>query len=192
MNIYIDFDRTLFDTDKFLIDLYNIIVNSKIDLYEFKKTKLKEKKKGFNPYNVLEKMQVNSDIYQKIDELISNCDNYLYSDSEEFLKKLKEKNYNIILLTKGNSDFQIRKVKSTRVYSYFDDVIVTLKKKGNLNLDYQNSIFIDDNPSEIESILKRNPKRMIRIMRENAKYNEVKIKDNVLEIHNLLEYFNKD
>ena len=192
MNIYIDFDRTLFDTDKFLIDLYNIIVNSKIDLYEFKKIKLKEKKNGFNPYNVLEKMQVNSDIYQKIDELISNCDNYLYSDSEEFLKKLKEKNYNIILLTKGNSDFQIRKVKSTRVYSYFDDVIVTLKKKGKLNLDYQNSIFIDDNPSEIESIMKRNPKRMIRIMRENAKYNDVVIKESVDVIHNLLDYFNED
>ena len=192
MNIYIDFDRTLFNTDKFLIDLYNVIINSKIDLYEFKKNKLKEKKNGFNPYNVLEKIHVNSDIYQKIDELISNCDNYLYSDSEEFLKRLKEKNYNIILLTKGNSDFQIRKVKSTRVYSYFDDVIVTLKKKGKLNLDYQNSIFIDDNPSEIESIMKRNPKRMIRIMRENAKYNDVVIKESVDVIHNLLDYFNED
>ena len=189
MEVYIDFDRTLFDTDNFLNDLYNIIADNNIDLKIFKKYCIKENKHGFNVYNVLARIK-NIDnidnIIKKIDTLISNCNNYLYNDSYEFLNKLKVYGYKVNLLTKGNEEFQLKKVNSTKLINLFDNIIVTLKKKGELDINYEESIFIDDNPEEIKSILKRKPKKIFRIKRENSKYNDIKV-NNINEVNNLLE-----
>lgn len=191
MNIYIDFDRTLFDTDMFLKDLHNLLKNNNVDMEIFNKYQDELKENGFNPFDILKKMEndspFNNDVYKQLDELIENSNTYVYSDVDRFLEILKEKKYHIILLTKGNEDYQLAKIKNTDVIKYFDDIIITLKNKGKLDINYQNDIFIDDNPYEIESILKRNPKRMIRIKRANAKYNDINVEGKIEEVENLNE-----
>lgn len=191
MNVYIDFDRTLFDTDMFLKDLHNLLKNNNVDMEVFNKYQDELKENGFNPFDILKKMEnaspFNNDVYKQLDELIENSNTYVYSDVDGFLEMLKEKKYHIILLTKGNEDYQLAKIKNTDVIKYFDDIIITLKNKGKLDINYQNDIFIDDNPYEIESILKRNPKRMIRIKRANAKYNDINVEGKIEEVENLNE-----
>lgn len=187
--IYIDFDRTLFNTDLFIHDLEYLIKFYKIDiaLYNIYKEKLKDI--GFNPYRILEEMSkiilIDKKIYHDIDNLVENSYKYLYSDAKPFLENLKKSPKKIILLTKGNSDFQRKKINNTGILEYFDEIIVTLKNKGDLDINYESSIFIDDNPLEIESIMKNKVYKMIRIKRENTKYRDILIEPLVLEVNNL-------
>ncbi len=195
MKVYVDFDRTLFDCENFLEDLYALINKYNIDKSLFKECQNQCIDEGFNPYNILnvvkEKYQFDEKLYQEIDNLIKKTNHYLFSDSITFLEYLKSKNYEIIILTKGNNEYQKAKIINAKIDNYYNDLIVTMKHKGNLVLDYANSTFIDDNPKEIKSILKRKPKKIIYLKRENAKYNDILIKDNILVVNSLKEIIDK-
>ena len=174
MNVYIDFDRTLFDCDQFLKDFYNIIDKYQISKDVFKTCQIQCKRDGFNPYTILDNVSreyaFDIEIYHDIDSLLSKTQKYLYIDAIPFLNYLKSCNYKIIILTKGNIEYQKQKILNAKIEDYYNELIVTMKHKGKLNIDYSNSIFIDDNPLEIASILRKRPKRIIRIKRVNSKY----------------------
>ena len=191
MKVYVDFDRTLFDCERFLEDLYALINQYGIDKSLFKECQNQCIKKGFNPYTILnlvkEKKKFDEELYLKIDELIKKTSEYLFSDAILFLEYLKENNYETILLTKGNTDYQKAKVLNAKIDNYYDELIVTMKHKGNLDLDYENSVFVDDNPVEVTSILKRKVKDVIYLKRNNAKYNDIPIKKEVKIVNSLKE-----
>ena len=195
MKVYVDFDRTLFDCDKFLEDFYKIIDKYNIDKTLFKECQNQSRRKGFNPYLILANLEKKYDfnrlIYLDIDRLITKTSDYLYPDAIPFLEYLKSKKYQVIILTKGNSDYQREKIFNAHLDKYFDKLIVTMRHKGLLFLNYFSSIFIDDNPREIESLWLRKPKRIIRIARSNSKYSDVEFKHNVLTIHSLQEAIDK-
>ncbi len=190
MKIYIDFDHTLFDTDTFLNDLCEVIIKNNIDMDLYNKYRIKEKKQGFNIFKIVDdirkEVSIDSKILDSLHKVLSDSNKYVYDDSLSFIKKAKEMGYQIVLLTKGNKEFQLEKIRNTNIYSYFDDIIITLKKKGCLDIDYENSIFIDDSPFELRSIMKKNPKRIVRIKRKDSKYNSIKI-SNIEEVINLKE-----
>lgn len=179
MKIYVDFDRTLFDCDKFLEDFYALIDKYNIPKALFKECQNQSRRKGFNPYIILNNLEKKENfdkkIYQDIDSLIHRTSDYLYPDAIPFLEYLKSMNYEIIILTKGNSDYQREKIFNSHLDSYYNKLIVTMKHKGKLDIDYQNGIFIDDNPIEIQSIMNKNPKKIIRIQRDNSKYGDMTI-----------------
>lgn len=193
MNIYIDFDRTIFNTDKFLMDLDDILTLYGIDVSLFLEYVKRNNEQGFNPYIILnrmeKKLEFNKDIYGKINSLVKHSSSYIYDDVYDFLKLAKEKKYKLFILTKGNEEYQLSKIRNTSLLDYIDGVLVTLKFKGELDLNYQESIFIDDNPKEIESLIKKNPKMIYRIMRDNAKYNKIEIIEDVKTITNLKNIF---
>ena len=111
MTIYLDFDRTLFDTEKFIQDLEKLIIENNVDIKLFNDYKANYKKEGFNPEFILKEMEkdysFNHDVYQKIDELLQLSYQYIYSDVVIFLNKCHDNNYPVCLLTKGNHDFQL-------------------------------------------------------------------------------------
>lgn len=173
MKIYIDFDRTIFDCDKFIEDFYNLLEKYNISKNDF--IKYQSQCMDFNPYDILDLMSkdydINKEVYNAIDNFIKKSSDYIFSDTIPFLKYIKNKNYQVIILTKGNYDFQMSKIINSHIDLYYDDVIVTNKHKGDLDIDYTNSIFIDDREEEIGSIKKRNPKRVIFIQRGNVNSN---------------------
>lgn len=177
MKVYVDFDRTLFDCDRFLMDLYAIISKYNISKEVFKECQNQCKKKGFNPYNILnlvnQKYPIDENIYKEINSLMKKTNEYLYPDSISFLKYLKSLKYEVIILTKGNISYQKEKVSNSGLEGLYDKLIVTMKHKGNLNISYKDSVFIDDNPTEIMSILDRKPKIVIRIQRKRSLYSDV-------------------
>lgn len=191
MKVYIDFDRTLFDCDRFLSDLYDILDKYNITKEIFRKCQNQCKIMGFNPYIILDlvKENINFDnrIYEEVKELIHNTRKYLYDDTISFLEYLKSLNYDIIILTKGNLDYQKEKIAMANLEEYYSELIVTMKHKGELKLNYGESIFIDDNPKEILSILKKNPKRIIRIQRNKSLYSNITIDQDVLSFKTLKE-----
>lgn len=189
MTIYIDFDRTIFDTDKFLENLKDILVSNGISVDLLLDYVNKDQANGFNIYNALKLMEkdvnVNSNVYKEMDKLFKKAEQYLYNDVYDFLKKVKKSGYKIFILTKGNDEYQLLKIKNTNTINYIDGVIVTLKDKGELDLNYQGSIFIDDNPIDLESIMKKEPKRIIRIKRVGAKYNSISVCEKIEEVGKL-------
>lgn len=191
MKVYVDFDRTLFDCDRFLEDFYAIITKYNIPKELFKECQNQSKRHGFNPYTILndveKKINFDKSVYLDIDELIHNTSNYLYSDTISFLEYLNSHNYMVIILTKGNRDFQREKIINAHIDKYYSKLIVTMRHKGLLFLNYLQSVFIDDNPREIESLLIRNPKVIIRIKRNMSKYSEIELKKEVKTVNNLHE-----
>lgn len=191
MRVYVDFDRTLFDCDKFLEDFYAIISKYNISKDLFKECQNQSRKHGFNPYTILNSIEkkylFDKSIYLDIDELISNTSKYLYSDAIPFLDYLKSNKYSIIILTKGNSDYQREKIFNAHIDKYYDKLIVTMKHKGLLFLNYLQGVFIDDNPREIESLLKRRVKKIIRIRRTNSKYSNIDLDKKIITVRSLQE-----
>ena len=170
MKIYIDFDRTLFDCDRFIEDFHSLLEEYNIKIDDFIKYQNQFKRVDFNPYNTLDLMSkekdINLGIYAKIDKLIKKSSNYLFPDAIPFLEYLKKKGYTVIILTSGNYDYQMNKINNSNISTYYDDIIVTSKHKGELDFDYSNSIFIDDRKEEIDSIINKNPKEVIWIQRK--------------------------
>ena len=143
MNIYIDFDHTLFNTTLFINDIMQN-KNQQLTFLELKKLVKKQN---------------------------LNLKNYLYPDVIPFLEKYQDKN--LILLTHGDYDYQLFKIRESKIVKYFKEIKITDNYKGLLKLDYQKSIFIDDNPKEIESLLK-NPIKPLKIIRiKRGKYKDL-------------------
>ena len=105
----------------------------------------------------------------------------------EYLKKL---NYSVIILTKGNSDFQREKIFNAKLDKYYDKLIVTMRHKGFLFLNYSHSVFVDDNPREIKSLLMRMPKKVVCMRHVNSKYSLVEVSNKVDCFSSLTELMN--
>ncbi len=76
----------------------------------------------------------------------------------------------------------------SNISSFFKDIIITEKDKSKLGIDYENSIFIDNNPIEIERFHNSKAKRIIRIIRDNDKYaKDVCNVLNVIECNNFYQ-----
>ena len=176
MKIYIDFDGTLFNTDKYIEDIINILNNYGIDkkLFEEVKKIFYINNKVFDITDILDyfidKYNIDNDLKYKINSLLNNS--YIYPDVIENLKTLIDMGYELYLLTYGYKNYQRKKINSSNISNFFKNIIITEKDKSKLDIDYENSIFIDNNPIEIERFHNSNAKKIIRIIREKEKYSK--------------------
>ena len=174
--MYIDFDRTLYDTDKLYMDMFKIINSYGITekMFEDYKNEFFRKPILFNYIKLIKyicrKENIDYNIILELLNLVQNGEKYLYSDSYDFIKKMKRDNYNVSLLTYGDSNFQMLKVTPLKICDIIDTIIISSDYKFNLNLDYENSLFIDDNPRDLLGFANKGALKIIRIKRENTKY----------------------
>ena len=191
MKIYVDFDRTLFDCDRFLGDIYALMNKYNITKEMFVECQNQCIEKGFNPYLILdlvkEKYNFDNKLYQDLDLFMEDTSNYLYSDASTFLNYLKLLKYEVIILSKGNIDYQKKKIMNSHIDLLYSDLIITRNHKGDLGLDYINSIFIDDNPKEILSIMNQKPKKIIRLQRDDSLYANIPMEVDILSYKTLQE-----
>lgn len=184
MKIYIDFDGTLFDTDKYTEDFMKVLSDHGINkkLVDEAKENLHSKNKLFNIDFVVDYFIDNYNIDESLRYKISNLldDSYIYSDVIDCLNTLIHSGYELYLLTYGDNDYQRLKINAANITNFFKKIIITEKDKSKLDIDYENSIFIDNNPIEIEKFSNSNAKKLIRIRRDNDKF--VNIKCNVSNI----------
>lgn len=194
MNYYIDFDHTLFDTPKLTERMLKAIVDtSKIDIME-------ECKSMFNRehiYNIYDLATYFSDKYSlnklelisAVDEKIRHCADLVFSDSLSFIKKLKEQNHKIYLLSyyEHGLQYQMAKISGANISDLFDGIIVTGDLKYNLDINYTNGIFIDDKPEDLIGLYSKNSKRVIRLKRKNHKNSAKELDVNIEEYENFDE-----
>lgn len=184
MNYYIDFDNTLYNTPLLTQKMLNSIVNfikrknnlNFDDLYKECKSMFSKD----NIYNIYDlaiyfSNKYNLDysiIIDNLNNIILNASDLVYNDATPFLNKIKEKKHNLYLLTycKDSLEYQSLKVAGSRLSDFFDALYITSIPKYNLNIDYTNGIFIDDNPEDLLGLYKKNPKQLIRLRRKENKY----------------------
>lgn len=189
--IYIDFDSTLFDTGKLKAALNGLIAEN---LHETKIISLsdalekilhlrKVEKLGY--YQICERLEIEfglekSSLTKQIDDFLVHCSHLVYDDSVEFLKTLQDYQVNILTFSpKRDTEFQMRKMLGSGLLDFADNIIICSKPKGELKLDYENAIFVDDNPSQLSSLINAgvSENRLFRVKRDGAKYSNLEIVD---------------
>lgn len=184
MKIYIDFDGTLFNSTKLYKEFiktfqkYNI-KKENIENY-FNKIYIKEKNYDTIAKKIIKENNINQSIYQELNNIYSN--KLIFKDTIPFLKKYSKK-YELILLTLGTNTYQKKKINSTNISKYFKEIIITSKDKSKLDIDYQNGIFIDNNPFELKKFHNSKAKYLIRIKRRTDKYSKFN-----LDLKNIPEF----
>ena len=189
MNYYIDFDNTLYETAKLTETMLNEISEkveietnlNKEDIFKYVKENFDSSNDNIYTYaeKVGENFNVNKvELVNCVKDVVEKGKIFVFKDAESFLKKLKETDNKIILLTfmpKSNQEYQLQKIYGSGLAKYFDTLIITSDMKFNLDLDYKNGIFIDDNPRDLEGLHSKNPIRLIRIRKPNNKRYEIEM-----------------
>lgn len=186
MNIYIDFDGTIFDSTTLYLNFINIFINENIKKEELEKI-INFQYNNTKNYDIIakyliNKFNLNQNLLKKIDNIYNK--NLVFKDIIPFLEKYYKK-YNLILLTLAtNEKYQLKKIKSSNISKYFKDIIITTKDKSKLNIDYKNGIFIDNNPLELKKFYNSKATNLIRIKRNTDKYSKLDIDISIYEFTN--------
>ena len=195
--IYFDFDGTLYDSDNFMKQFLNLcqkykISEEKVHILEkeiFTETKL------FNldelVIHLKKRYSLPEEFQEEVEKLYSEKN--IYSDVCLALSKIKEsKKYDIVILTYGNIKYQQKKISNCDILDYIKEVIITEKKKNTINnIDYENSIFIDNHPEQIK-VLKTRTNNVIRIRRTTDKYSNINTEIEVKEYNDLITLVEKE
>ncbi|MFB6203251.1 MAG: HAD-IA family hydrolase [Candidatus Nanohaloarchaea archaeon] len=133
MKIGIDFDRVLFDTDAFKDHLFSTFP-------DFDTTYDRAKQDGvYDPERHARLMGVEpEEIYRELDR----ADRFLYSDVEV----LKEVDHRVVIVTRGDQEFQELKLERSGVLEYVDGYIVVQDAPKGRDVDF----LIDDREKEVQ------------------------------------------
>ena len=196
MNFYLDFDYTLFDTYAFREQLYKILELNGLDKTVLPLTveKKDNSQKLLNIKEVFKKLSKERNIpldnfMEPLKKLYDKGQEYLYSDSIEFLEYLKAKGHKVYTITWGEKEYQEEKIKISKIHKYFEKIIFAETLKYELeDVEYSNGIFIDDSVRDLEGLYNKNAKQLFRIKRPNGKNSnkELNIKE-ILEFNSLKE-----
>lgn len=204
MNYYLDFDNTLYETSRLSNDMlkglaYEISKKTSIsenDIFD----ELKSMFNRENIYNIYKLAKYfakkynieESVLIDKVEGIILDGKKYVYNDVISFLKELKEKNNIINVLTyvaKEDLSYQLTKIKGSGLSEYFDNIIISSSLKFNLDLKYEEGIFFDDNPRDLLGLASKNPKILVRVIRDENKHNKQELDiENLIECKSLKDY----
>lgn len=195
MKFYIDFDYTMFDAMEFHKARYEEMKCYNISMEELKALEKEIPEKEGRLINlddvyskISEKYKLpKEEVLGKIHTIMDNCHKYLYEDTIEFLKYLKSRGHELYILTWGDKELQYQKIQKSGIEQYFEQIILTEEMKFNIDIDYKNGIFLDDNPRDLEGLYKNNPIEVIRIKRNGAKYSDKPINIKIKEFATLKE-----
>ena len=192
--LYIDFDSTLYDTDK-IRNFHKIVAEALAKIAQISEasalSELEEISKSNSKskvFEVCEKLEIKHGLQvnclrQVIEDVVAKGEERAFADGINFLKKLTQKGHeiNILTYTDKEFDYQMRKLMGSGVLKYIDNIIICSQDKGSLGLDYQHGIFIDDNPTVIKNLSEAgvSKDRLIRMRRTGLGYSHIDIEDNL-------------
>jgi len=168
MKIILDFDYTIFDTDKFRGAVQAMFAKHGVGTELFKRSI--EESRGeageWHPvkqFEILKKEGIDkiNSIRETLNRLTDNSQQYLYEDTMPFLEKAS-KNNEFSVVSYGEDKFQGAKIRGCgEACKYFNKILVT----QNLNKDKEagevargdRAIFIEDNPMALAAVKKLSP-----------------------------------
>ena len=160
--VIFDLDNTLYNVEQYYLGAFKKIAEYLSKKYNFPKKKiygkligLWRKKTSMYPH-LFDDLLNFFNLKNELKNVIKIFNNYKgklqpYPDVIPTLKKLKEKNYKLGLITNGNVKRQKRKIKLLKLYNLFDAIIFTkeLKHPKPSKIPFQEiSIRLKTNPKE--------------------------------------------
>lgn len=185
----LDFDDTLFDTHRFVEDIYALFESIHIPR-TISETSMQTcivsgegEQYGYSfekHIDVLRAMNFDidrTDILKKLHRLLADHD-YIFKDTLSFLVSLQRYEFPIYILTDGQKEFKQKKYYSSNIPTYIDKLITVQGHKeiyiASIIDQYPNIFFINDNLQENHIIKKQFPK--IHVI---TKYNPYHIQTNI-------------
>lgn len=125
--------------------------------------------------------------------------NLVTPDAEEFLRFMRRITKKLILLTAGNSGFQTKKLHSTGLINYFDEIHIVHEEKEayvrEIHRDSHKNIFINDNLKQNCTIKELFPSMVVVTRRHPRKYDTDQLRntglpyfDTLTEIKSFIEH----
>lgn len=168
---FLDFDHTLFDTDKFFhIDVRERFLALGIDITLWERTYEEVCLSGYTLEKHIETISASSGQQFPLQEMrgiiqneFSNLEHYLFPDVVPFLQSFDETQAHLAILSFGNPEWQKYKIEASHIAQYFQFLFFTERgnsKRGvvadHVNT-YRDIIVIDNHPQELDVIKDCNP-----------------------------------
>jgi len=190
--IVLDFDDTLFDDTRFMIDLFSIFINhgaKKEDLaISYKKTKAIN---NFWDPVVQARLLFGSVKEGLIEDMANHFENssrYIFDDVKEFLEKNEGEK---VILSYGDPKTQLAKIKNSKIDKYFQSIIITSDrlKEGFFSeqKSLSNTYFLDNLGKIVDSVKSSFPSvHCTLVVRPQTRYSKEKSKLADRVVSNLL------
>ncbi|WP_336866200.1 HAD family hydrolase [Peribacillus frigoritolerans] len=208
--VVFDLDDTLISEKKYIKSGYQYIskiLSARYDKDAQELYQLLFKLFNESPHNVfnriLDKMGISytkNDILEMVEEYRDHLpDIEFFDDVLPCLKELKKKNIKIGVITDGYATAQRQKLKVIKATNFFDEIIVTDElgreywkphpkafemMKEKLNVEFNEMIYVGDNPEKDFYISSIYPTETIRIYRDGV-YRDRKYLYNIKENHSI-------
>lgn len=191
MNIFLDFDDVLFNTDQFRHDFQGVFEKFGIprEVFLTTYTAIKEGQEGIQTYDYerhLASIQSvipfeEEKLRKAVMKFVSHCEGYVFSDALPFLEYFQSVGADMFLLSYGTSLFQKEKVEGSGIERYFKKMVVGDIHKGRALNEIlgeksgKGSWFFDDRVSHIQNVKQRNREvQTLLVSRPEGRYYDEK------------------
>ena len=133
-----DLDYTLFNANKFKIDLARALEISRNKFFSDYQIYFKDRKINYHTDKHIS-LLINERVIKKnheevirkrVKNFLKELNKYIYKEGEELLKILSKNRNRLILASFGNASWQKQKIKNLQIKKYFSKIIITDKNKG--------------------------------------------------------------
>ena len=185
MTLIIDLDHLLIRTEGLKVKMFELVKPLGVTRKIFNETyqTIVHRAQGKYSYNAvihgkkmaaaLKKPALASEITERLYQAIEQTPNLVYGDVFDFLDKARKSRALMILLTRGDPDWQKRKIKAAGLKKFFNQIIITpldkskiLRQRANLSKPVY---LITDNAQEIER-LRKIKVTILQLIRPEGKY----------------------
>lgn len=165
--VILDFDYTLFDAAKFRRALASSLVKFGVSAAQFMASYPRAVRKSRGRYSYSFDQHIHllkrsspelpvASARQALRQVVRGCRRYLYPDTDQFLRTLRQHGFRLILVTHGNPVFQRQKLQATGIQHYFHTSICSNRVKidvvRRLARTYDEVFFVSDHPLELEAV----------------------------------------
>ena len=178
--ILLDFDHTLFDTDRFFwVDLRSAFARFRVPEDAWEKSYVTIWPSGYSLAKHLDELNrlgaisgpaMGATMLAALDSAFSDLSRYLFPDVLRFLNAARHRGFDLILLSFGDPAWQGYKVRASGLLRYFQDVVYTAKQEGkaalldDIGLRYGELHAIDNNPADLDAMKARNPRLQTHLL----------------------------
>ena len=172
--ILLDFDHTLFDTDRFFwVDLKSAFARFGVPDDAWEKSYEAIWPLGYTLAKHLDELErlgviagqdIRRTMLDTLEADFSDLRPYLFPDVPAFLEAARRREFDLILLSFGDPDWQSYKVQTSGIAPLFRKIIYTAKQGGkgelldDLSSSYAELRAIDNNPADLDSMKARHSK----------------------------------
>lgn len=178
--IIFDLDHTLFNTSLFKENIFNILSKNGANDEDVKKSydeHLRESS-GVYDFTMHAKMLKNVSENFKLTEALKDFEDFKQSDFKEYvsedvfssLQALKGRELKLTLLTNGDKEIQMTKIRQSGLDGFFDDILISDGDKSSImeSIDLNDDdFFINDNWKETARIMIKFPQLKYVLIKRN-------------------------